>query len=999
MSYFNLHSIKSKLILSFFGLIGAALLFQFIYITPKFRKRKVEEIKISQDAFAGYLADEIGAKLDAAVKELEAMAALPGLAALDKPSMDNTIRTLNSSNQFFDYYFMMDKRGRWLSYPTRPELVGKKIPPENMDWVDETFKTGRTVFLDVVKSRIGTLVSGFSTPIRSKGGEIIALMRGVFTVSEKNTLIRAIENAGIIKGCQAYLVSSNGWLIAHSHQNLNYSRFNSYSLTDYEPVRQVLKRNKGIVSYPYHGKQWIAAFHPIRLTNWGLIVQQPLEDIISAANAEVRLITFVILGCFTIGLLMAALIVQLALRPLFRLVGNIQAGAVDIHMDYPKDEIGQLAFQYNVLYSDLHQSNELIQKSEQKFRTLFNNASDAIFIINLEGHFLEANQRAVDYTGYSYEELLKMTVADLNAPESTELVPSRIDELKQGKELLFEVEHVTKAGDIIPVEISSRVIEFDNQQGILSVVRDLTERKKVENALRESHNRFLTVLDGIDATIYAADMETHEVLFMNKHMIESFGRDMTGDVCWDVFRGESGPCSHCSNDRLVDEKGEPTGVYVWHDRNPITGKWYINYDRAIKWIDGRLVRIQIATDITKLKELEEEKLQFEEQLRQAQKMEALGTLSGGIAHDFNNLLMGIQGRASLMAMELDPSSPLREHIEAIEGYVRSATNLTKQLLGFARGGKYEVKPIDINELVLSTAAMFGRTRKEVRIHTQTEQVPPVVEADTRQIEQVLLNIFVNAWQAMPDGGDLYLETSIVQMDEASCKPHGIEQGLYGRISVTDTGIGMDEATRLRIFDPFFTTKEKGRGTGLGLASAYGIIKNHGGMIAVYSEVGQGTTFNIYLPISDRDVHREKRLQEGPIKGSETIFLVDDEEMIIEVARAMLEKLGYRVISADSGDKAVDVVRRNRENIDLIILDLIMPGMDGGKTFDRIRDIAPAMPVILSSGYAINGLATEILQRGCNGFIQKPFNASELSQKVRNVLGEAKGSRYGESSDN
>jgi signal transduction histidine kinase/CheY-like chemotaxis protein len=528
------------------------------------------------------------------------------------------------------------------------------------------------------------------------------------------------------------------------------------------------------------------------------------------------------------------------------------------------------------------------------------------------------------------------------------------------------------------VEDRTRELFKANQK----LTTEITERKHAVEALRTSHERFLAVLDGIDATIYVAEMETYEILFMNKYMIESFGRDMTGEICWNVFRGESGPCPHCTNDKLIDGNGKPTDVYCWQGKNPITGKWYNNYDRAIEWTDGRLVRLQIATDITDAKKMEEE-------LRQAQKMEALGNLAGGIAHDFNNLLMGIQGRASLMAVDMDTLHPQQEHIEAIEEYVHSATNLTKQLLGLARGGKYEVKPVDMNDLVMASADMFGRTRKEIRIHTKTQPAPLVVEADKRQIEQVLLNIFVNAWQAMPDGGELYLETKIVTLDDTYYRPYEVKPGRYAMVSVTDTGSGMDEATRQRIFDPFFTTKEKSRGTGLGLASAYGIVKNHGGMITVDSEVGYGTTFNIYLLKSDKEAHQEVAPTGKIIQGSETIPLVDDEEMIIDVSKAILEKLGYRVVIAKGGEPAIDAVQRIGGDIDLVILDLIMPGMDGSKVFDRIREIKPNMPVLLSSGYSLNDQADDILQRGCNGFIQKPFNISKLSQKVRKILDKAK----------
>ena len=373
------------------------------------------------------------------------------------------------------------------------------------------------------------------------------------------------------------------------------------------------------------------------------------------------------------------------------------------------------------------------------------------------------------------------------------------------------------------------------------------------------------------------------------------------------------------------------------------------------------------------------------QLQNAERMESLGTLAGGIAHDFNNLLMGIQGRSSLISMDMEDSHPVLEHLHAIEDYILSATHLTKQLLGFARGGKYEVKPTDINELVLKSANMFGRTKKEIIIETQFHNANIVVEADRRQIEQVLLNLYVNAWQAMPEGGTLRLETKHVVLGNKDCRPHQVEPGRYALVSVTDTGIGMDQKTLQHIYDPFFTTKEKTRGTGLGLASAYGIIKNHAGIIHADSNVDNGTTFNLYLPISEKLVVKEASSEKNICNGSETILIVDDEDMIIDVGQALLKRMGYQVITAKSGEEALEVVHRIGPSIDLVILDMIMPGMDGGRTFDGIRETCPEIPIMLASGYAINGQAQKIMNRGCNGFIQKHFSVSKLSQKVRQIL--------------
>jgi PAS domain S-box-containing protein len=380
-----------------------------------------------------------------------------------------------------------------------------------------------------------------------------------------------------------------------------------------------------------------------------------------------------------------------------------------------------------------------------------------------------------------------------------------------------------------------------------------------------------------------------------------------------------------------------------------------------------------------------EQRKLESQLLHAEKMEAIGTLAGGIAHDFNNLLTGIQGYASLMFLDMNVSHPLYEKLKGIENQVKSGAQLTKQLLGFARGGKYEVSASNMNDIIEKTSTLFGRTRKEISIYRKYEKEIWVVEIDRGQFEQVLLNFYVNAWQAMPGGGSLYLETANVILDEEYVKPFSVEPGKYVKASVTDTGIGMDEKTKERIFEPFFTTKEMGRGTGLGLASAYGIIKGHNGIIDVASEQGYGATFTIYLPASDKEVIKEEEVSDDLIRGEGTILLVDDEDVIIDVGKESLEVFGYDVLTAKSGQDAIEIFKTKNGEIDLIILDMIMPGMNGIETFNILKSINPNVKVILSSGYSAETHAAKIMEQGGNGFIQKPYNMTDLSRKVKDVL--------------
>ena len=377
---------------------------------------------------------------------------------------------------------------------------------------------------------------------------------------------------------------------------------------------------------------------------------------------------------------------------------------------------------------------------------------------------------------------------------------------------------------------------------------------------------------------------------------------------------------------------------------------------------------------------------LEAQLQHAQRMESIGTLAGGVAHDFNNLLMAIQGNASLVLLDKDSDHPDYKRIRNIENQVHRGASLTKQLLGFARGGKYEVTPTNLNEIIRASAKMFARTKKEITINSKYQENIWTVEADQGQIEQVLLNLFVNAWEAMSGTGELFVETENLVLNTDDVKSLEIKPGRYIKISVSDTGIGMDASIRERIFDPFFTTGKMGKGTGLGLASSYGIIRNHGGIIHVESEKGKGSTFDIYLPVVESEVRsQESEVGEGIKSGTETILIVDDEEIIIDVSPEMLNELGYEVLTARSGEEALEQYRINRDKIDLVILDMIMPDMRGGETYDRLKQIDPEITVLLSSGYSIDGQATEILKRGCNGFIQKPFNIEILSRKIREVL--------------
>jgi PAS domain S-box-containing protein len=393
----------------------------------------------------------------------------------------------------------------------------------------------------------------------------------------------------------------------------------------------------------------------------------------------------------------------------------------------------------------------------------------------------------------------------------------------------------------------------------------------------------------------------------------------------------------------------------------------------------------MAWEIAERRRVEQEREDLQLQLAQAQKMEAIGTLAGGIAHDFNNILAGIMGGLALLELELGDGSGSQTDIQEMKALVNRGAALSKQLLGFARRGKYDLKPLDLTRVVAKTSAMYGRTRPDITMKLDFAPDLLAVLMDHSQVEQVLLNLFVNAGQAMPEGGQLSLRAEPAELGDEQGALLGVPPGLFVRLVVTDTGAGMDAKTMGRIFEPFFTTKGPGQGTGLGLASVYGIIKNHAGFIGVESEIGVGTTFTLLLPATQRPVTRDETPTVVVQHGTGTILVVDDEEQIVKVCARLLEKFGYEVLTAAGGKQALESVRRHGAKISLVLLDMTMPEMSGRQTYEAMQRIRPGIRVLLSSGNSVEEQAQALLDSGCNGFIQKPFDAGVLATKVRELL--------------
>ena len=392
----------------------------------------------------------------------------------------------------------------------------------------------------------------------------------------------------------------------------------------------------------------------------------------------------------------------------------------------------------------------------------------------------------------------------------------------------------------------------------------------------------------------------------------------------------------------------------------------------------------VAWDLVERKRAEREREQLHSQLAHAQKMEAIGTLAGGVAHDFNNILHGILGGLTMLELH-KPNDDGTSYIQEMKALVERGAELARQLLGFARRGKYDVEPLDLGSVLQGTSDMFGRTRKDVRIELDVAPGLRRVLMDHTQLEQVLLNLLVNAGQAMPEGGRLRLRADNAELAKTTALRHGVEPGPFIKLIVADTGAGMDSTTQARIFEPFFTTKGAGQGTGLGLASVYGIVTSHGGFITVESQLKMGTTFTLFLPATSRTPSFHRLQQPLVVRGAGTILVVDDEDMILRVCSRVLQGLGYEVLTAGSGREGIELVRKHGSGISLVILDMVMPDMSGRQTFEVLQQIEPGIKVLLASGYSMEGQARDLLAHGCCGFIQKPFGTAVLSAKLQEIL--------------
>ena len=616
-----------------------------------------------------------------------------------------------------------------------------------------------------------------------------------------------------------------------------------------------------------------------------------------------------------------------------------------------------------------------LQESEEKFRTFTEMAPVGVFVTDTGGLTTYWNKRLCEITGMRVVDGLGTGWADGVHPDDRERVFKEwYESTEKRSSFSCEYRFVDRDGAVThTIGQASPMTDASKQvTGYVGTITDVTDLKQAEEALRESEEKYRSMMESMDDLAYICSPDYH-VEYMNPAMVKRTGRNAIGELCFKVINGLDDKCSWCVHDKV--QQGENCATEIV---SPKDGRIYNVSHSPLHHADDSISKLAIYRDITEMRNMEQ-------QLREVQKMEAIATLAGGIAHEFNNTLMGIMGNIELLKMNFSQDEGIDKHLESMKSAGHRMSRLTDQLLAYAEGGKYQPKNLKIDDFVIETLPILEHDlNPTVRVEPHFQKDISFISADNAQMQMVLSAILANSNEAIEDEGIIRIAAENKDIDEAFTKQHpGLKPGSYVCLTIEDDGKGMDEETRNGIFEPFFTTKFQGRG--MGMAAVYGIVRNHNGWISVDSEVGRGTKVQIYLPAIEVEIEKPKKVKVEVSTGSGTILMIEDEDVVVEVTQAMLEMLGYRVMVAKTGKDAIHIAETFDGQIDLALLDIKLPDIDGRNLYPLIMKARPDLKVVVFSGYSIDGPAREILDAGAQDFIQKPFSIATLSEKLKEVL--------------
>jgi PAS domain S-box-containing protein len=865
--------------------------------------------------------------------------------------------------------------------------------------------------------------------------------------SEFNTLLtpddfsEAVLSVRFGKSGYAYVVNNKG--VAIIHPEIKGVKLFAQKDAPTEFLREMLARGSGIQDYvwknpkdPYPRRK-LAVFEKIPEFGWTIASSaywdEVMEPVLIARYIGYgTMIMLLIMGVITSYLLSGRIT-----KPIDSLIAqldrNTKASAYGpLPVDTGSSDIDRLGQEFNAFLATIDAQNMEMENERARYLSLFEASPDAILLIR-GVEIIDCNPATFEIFGGGKQEIIGKSIMDLSAPaqagemSSKALAASMFRALDNEPMQTFEWVHQALDGRTFDADV--RLKHFNMHKGepvLVAFVRDITDRKQAEKALAESEQRFRQVVEELPVPLFIQDFseakkamdelvrsgvsdlarhfkDNHESLygilgkvatvFVNQAAVDLYEAENKKALLKSMADVAPPKVSQHHIDQMVSFYNGNL-LYEGYGQNKTMAGNIL--ELLIKKVvvpghEKNLTRlVSMALDLTEVKKAQREKENLESQLRQAQKMEAVGTLAGGIAHDFNNILSAIMGFSELAQLQARKGEDNEKHLARIVQAAERARDLVQQILTFSRKSEATLKPIDLNQLLIESKEILDRTiPKMVDIQMNLAGNIEYIKGDATQLEQVVMNLASNASDAMPDGGVLSFETKSVLLDREFAELHlGTEPGKYVLLSVSDTGHGMNKETTTKLFDPFFTTKGVGKGTGLGLSTVYGIVKEHGGHIYCYSEVGVGTNFNIYLPAiingEKPDNVEDKDILDG-IQGTETILLVDDESSLLEVNSSLLENIGYKVIRASSGEEAIGIYGENEKEIDLIIMDLGMPGMGGHRALKEIILKHPDAKVLIASGYSASSKLEDLAQDGASGFVPKPFRRMELLEEVRSVL--------------
>jgi len=631
-----------------------------------------------------------------------------------------------------------------------------------------------------------------------------------------------------------------------------------------------------------------------------------------------------------------------------------------------------------------------LAKSEGKVHAMLNATTEIVMLLDPDGNVVTANLSAARRFGLTPEELTGKCPFDLLPPEVAASRRKIFHELMANKKpIRFE----DRNGDCHFDNSVFPILDGDGDVRLFAVfAQDITEHKRAEEESRNSKELLRSVLDMLPAYICAKDLQGKFIL-VNRTLTDFYGTtvdEMTGKLHADLCEDENELQAMLVVDREVVASGKPKMIPEETMKRPDGSISILQTHKIPFFTHDRPAVLIAALDITERKRTEEENVQLLERLAESRRLEGIGQLAGGVAHDFNNQLAGIIGYAELLLRQDDEKT--NRYAGMILKTARRSADLTTQLLAFSRKAELQITNVDVHALIAEVVSLLGHTvDRRITITQCLEAVPATTLGDASQLQNALLNLAINGCDVMLEGGELTLKTTLADLDEAFCQSQSSEvvPGQFIQISVSDTGTGMDEETLSHVFEPFFTTKDIGAGTGLGLAAVQGTVKSHGGIVDVQSEPGKGSTFNIFLPLAmhkDDTTDNDAEFAQLCSSGTARILFVDDEEAVRGSAGEMLRELGYEVVPCEHGAAAVDYYRESWRDVDLVILDMMMPKMNGHDTFLAMREINPKVKVLLLSGFSLDSRIQAVLDQGASGYLQKPFRLAELSDKVAKILG-------------